>query len=115
MPSHHGCSHIMLRLSTSLHVVLPLLFVELALFLSSGILVLLVLRDEIVHVALGLRELRDIRFVGVVWHSVQKHLFKSSRKRDQSRHLRMISTPSVAARGALVSRYTGNPTTRGRG
>merc|ERR1712039_1115251 len=40
--------------STSLHVVLALFLIKLALLLRSGILVLLVLRHEIVHVALRL-------------------------------------------------------------
>merc|ERR1712093_738254 len=39
-----------------LHVVLTLLLVELTLFLGRGVLVLLVLRHQIVHVALRLRE-----------------------------------------------------------
>merc|ERR1719217_178455 len=42
---------------SGLHVVLTLLLVELALLLRSGVLVLLVLGDEIVHVALRLGEL----------------------------------------------------------
>merc|ERR1712051_500432 len=41
----------------SLHVVLALLLVKLTLLLGGGVLVLLVLGDEVVHVALGLREL----------------------------------------------------------
>merc|ERR1712118_418163 len=40
-----------------LHVVLTLLLVELTLFLGRGVLVLLVLRHQVVHVALRLREL----------------------------------------------------------
>merc|ERR1719382_448905 len=40
--------------STSLHVILALFLIELTLLLRSGILVLLVLRHEIVHVALRL-------------------------------------------------------------
>merc|ERR1719482_1446654 len=40
-----------------LHVVLTFLLVELTLFLSRGVLVLLVLRHQIVHVALRFREL----------------------------------------------------------
>merc|ERR1712146_168899 len=40
-----------------IHVVLTLLLVELSLLFSGGILVLLVLGDQIVHVALGLSEL----------------------------------------------------------
>merc|ERR1719217_185201 len=46
-----------LILYSGLHVVLTLLLVELALLLRSGVLVLLVLGDEIVHVALRLGEL----------------------------------------------------------
>merc|ERR1719465_356002 len=40
-----------------LHVVLTFLLVELALFLSRRVLVLLVLRDKVVHVALRFSEL----------------------------------------------------------
>mmetsp|Transcript_24286 Transcript_24286/g.66798 ORF Transcript_24286/g.66798 Transcript_24286/m.66798 type:complete len:221 (+) Transcript_24286:51-713(+) len=40
-----------------LHVVLALLLIELALLLRCRVLVLLILRDQVVHVALGLREL----------------------------------------------------------
>merc|ERR1712194_368908 len=40
-----------------LHVILALLFVEFALFLGGGILVLLVLGHKVVHVGLRLREL----------------------------------------------------------
>merc|ERR1711939_1147901 len=40
-----------------LHVVLALLLVEFALFLRRGVLVLLVLRHQVVHVALRFREL----------------------------------------------------------
>merc|ERR1719473_1054775 len=40
-----------------LHVVFALLLVELSLLLGCGVLVLLVLRDQIVHVTLGLCEL----------------------------------------------------------
>eukprot|EP00043_Microstomoeca_roanoka_P004868 m.52369 g.52369 ORF g.52369 m.52369 type:complete len:506 (-) comp12695_c0_seq1:22-1539(-) len=47
-------------LCSSLVVVLLLFLVKLALLLSGGILVLLVLRDEIVHVGLGLSELHLI-------------------------------------------------------
>merc|ERR1719487_2898382 len=46
-----------LILYSGLHVVLTLLLVELALLLRGGVLVLLVLGDEIVHVALRLGEL----------------------------------------------------------
>merc|ERR1719326_2539142 len=42
------------------HVVLTLLLVKLSFLLGSGVLVLLVLRDEIVHVRLGLGELHLI-------------------------------------------------------
>merc|ERR1711985_209810 len=49
---------ILLRLSSSpsLHIVLTLLFIELTLLFGSCILVLLILRDQVVHVTLGLRE-----------------------------------------------------------
>merc|ERR1711981_1219173 len=43
-----------------LHVVLALLFVKLSLLLRGGILVLLVLRDEIIHVALRLGKLHFV-------------------------------------------------------
>merc|ERR1711904_165524 len=43
--------------SVRLHVVLALLLVELTFLLRSGVLVLLVLRHQIVHVALSFREL----------------------------------------------------------
>merc|ERR1719220_2739053 len=46
-----------LALDSSLHVVLALLLVKLTLFLSCGILVLLVLGNKIVHVALCFCEL----------------------------------------------------------
>merc|ERR1719453_2635601 len=42
--------------ASGLHIVLALLFVKFTLLLSSCILVLLVLRNEIVHVALSLRK-----------------------------------------------------------
>merc|ERR1719261_481513 len=48
------------------HVVLTLLFVELALLLGSGILVLLVLGDKIVHVALSLGELHLVHTLSSV-------------------------------------------------
>merc|ERR1712013_17850 len=41
----------------SLHVVFALLIIEFTLLFGSGILVLLILRHEIVHVALSFREL----------------------------------------------------------
>merc|ERR1712086_494485 len=43
-------------LASSLHVVLALLFIEFTLFFSSRILVLLVLRDQVVHVTFGFRK-----------------------------------------------------------
>merc|ERR1711907_362591 len=43
--------------SLSIHVVLTFLFIKLTLLLGSCILVLLVLRDKIVHVRLSLSEL----------------------------------------------------------
>mmetsp|Transcript_6171 Transcript_6171/g.12685 ORF Transcript_6171/g.12685 Transcript_6171/m.12685 type:complete len:230 (+) Transcript_6171:169-858(+) len=46
--------------ASRLHVILALLLVELALLLCSCVLVLLVLRDEVVHVALSLGELHLI-------------------------------------------------------
>mmetsp|Transcript_36256 Transcript_36256/g.54210 ORF Transcript_36256/g.54210 Transcript_36256/m.54210 type:complete len:202 (+) Transcript_36256:300-905(+) len=46
--------------ASRLHVVLALLLVKLALLLCSCVLVLLVLRDEVVHVALSLGELHLI-------------------------------------------------------
>merc|ERR1712176_1202085 len=46
--------------SASLHVVFALFLIELALLLCSGILVLLVLRHEIVHVALCLGKLHFV-------------------------------------------------------
>merc|ERR1719265_440931 len=58
--SSRGRRHYMLDIVSSFlraHVVLTLLFVKLALLLGSGVLVLLVFRDEIVHVALSLGEL----------------------------------------------------------
>merc|ERR1719261_1533925 len=48
------------------HVVLTLLLVELALLLGSGILVLLVLGDKIVHVALSLGELHLVHALASV-------------------------------------------------
>merc|ERR1740138_1237456 len=47
-------------LQPSLHIVLSLLFVELAFFLCGGVLILLVFRDEVVHVALSFGELHFI-------------------------------------------------------
>merc|ERR1719265_1588591 len=58
--SSRGRRHYMLDIVSSFlraHVVLTLFLVELALLLGSGVLVLLVFRDEIVHVALSLGEL----------------------------------------------------------
>merc|ERR1711988_1442596 len=43
-----------------LHVILAFLFIKFALFLCGGILVLLVLRDKIVHIAFSFRELHLI-------------------------------------------------------
>merc|ERR1719446_1717397 len=58
MPMH--CNEYWIHLSRtsspSLHIVLTLLFIELTLLFGSRILVLLVLRDQVVHVALGLSE-----------------------------------------------------------
>merc|ERR1719420_2747904 len=54
-----------LILYSGLHVVLTLLLVELALLLRSGVLVLLVLGDEIVHVALRLGELHLVHALTV--------------------------------------------------
>ena len=49
-----------------LHVVFTFLLIELTFLLSGGVLVLLVLRDEIVHVGLGLGELHLVHaFTGV--------------------------------------------------
>merc|ERR1712032_174992 len=53
-------SLLLLTVRSRLHVVLTLLLVELTLLLGCGILVLLVLRDKIVHVALSLGELHLI-------------------------------------------------------
>merc|ERR1712194_570783 len=50
------CSH----RSSRLHIILALLFVELALLFSRSILVLLILGNQIVHVRLGLSELHLI-------------------------------------------------------
>merc|ERR1719265_2473007 len=58
--SSRGRRHYMLDIVSSFlraHVVLTLLFVKLALLLGSGVLVLLVLGDKIVHVTLSLGEL----------------------------------------------------------
>merc|ERR1712176_848744 len=52
--------------SRSLHVILALLLVKLTFFFGSGILVLLVLRHQVVHVGLGLGELHLVHaFSGV--------------------------------------------------
>jgi len=57
---------------TCLHVIFSLLLVELTFLLGGGVLVLLVLRDEIVHVGLGFREFHLVHaFTGV---PVQKGL-----------------------------------------
>merc|ERR1719265_354140 len=48
----------------SLHVVFALLIIEFTLLFGSGILVLLVLRHEIVHVALGFRKLHLVHALG---------------------------------------------------
>merc|ERR1719330_654335 len=48
------------RVEVSLHVVLPFLLIELALLLRGGVLVLLVLGHEVVHVALRLGELHFV-------------------------------------------------------
>ena len=49
-----------------LHVVFTFLLIELTFLLGGGVLVLLVLRDEIVHVGLGLGELHLVHaFTGV--------------------------------------------------
>merc|ERR1719473_1749033 len=42
--------------ASRLHIVFALLLIKLALFLGSGILVLLVLGDQIVHIGFGLSE-----------------------------------------------------------
>merc|ERR1712178_441292 len=52
--------------SSRLHVVFTLLFVELALFFGGCVLVLLVLRDQIVHVALGFSELHLVHTLASV-------------------------------------------------
>merc|ERR1711871_430343 len=44
-------------LPSGLHIILALLLVELSLFFSSGILVLLVLTHQVIHVAFGFCEL----------------------------------------------------------
>merc|ERR1711953_1607288 len=46
-----------MRRGSRLHVILALLLVEFALLFCGCVLILLILRDEVVHVALGLREL----------------------------------------------------------
>merc|ERR1712048_387921 len=54
------------KLGSSLHIILALFFVELPLFLSCGILILLVLGDEVVHIAFSFREFHFIHtFTGV--------------------------------------------------
>ena len=55
----------------TLAIVLTLLFVELALLLRSGVLILLVLRHEVVHVRLSLRELHLV-------HACPHHWFQDS-------------------------------------
>merc|ERR1712227_243670 len=52
-----GGSSILLSWPSLVHIILPLLLVELALLFCGRILVLLVLGDQVVHVTLGLREL----------------------------------------------------------
>merc|ERR1719183_472328 len=54
------------------HVVLTLLFVKFTLFLRRGVLILLVLRNEIVHIALGFCELHLVHAFARV--PVQKSL-----------------------------------------
>merc|ERR1719399_1416401 len=46
--------------ASALHIVLALLFIEFTLLFSSCILVLLILRDQVVHVTLGFRELHFV-------------------------------------------------------
>mmetsp|Transcript_99868 Transcript_99868/g.291347 ORF Transcript_99868/g.291347 Transcript_99868/m.291347 type:complete len:298 (+) Transcript_99868:349-1242(+) len=53
-------------MASRLHVVLALLFIKLALLLCSCILVLLVLRNQVVHVALSFRELHLIHALSSV-------------------------------------------------
>merc|ERR1712160_46341 len=48
------------------HVVLTLLFVKLSLLLRGGILVLLVFRNQVIHVALGLSEFHLIHALASV-------------------------------------------------
>merc|ERR1712048_786714 len=54
------------KLGSSLHIILALFFIELTLFLSCGILILLVLGDKVVHIAFSFREFHFIHtFTGV--------------------------------------------------
>merc|ERR1740138_1840134 len=47
-------------LQPSLHIVLSLLFVELAFFLCGGVLILLIFRNEVIHIALSFGELHFV-------------------------------------------------------
>mmetsp|Transcript_7810 Transcript_7810/g.20070 ORF Transcript_7810/g.20070 Transcript_7810/m.20070 type:complete len:238 (+) Transcript_7810:317-1030(+) len=93
-----------------------LLLIELALLLSRGVLVLLVLRDEIVHVGLGLRELHLVHALTSVpvqeglaaehgsellGHTLE-HLLHSGRVANEGgRHLQALGR-DVAHRGLHV-------------
>merc|ERR1719231_938412 len=55
-----------IRSCSRTHVVFTLLLVELALLLGSGILILLVLGDKVVHVALSLGELHLVHSLSSV-------------------------------------------------
>merc|ERR1712137_1115314 len=87
------------------HVVLALLLVKLTFLLGSGILVLLVLRDKIVHVALSLRELHFVHALAsvpvqeglaaehgreVLGHALEHFLDSSAVTSERDRHLQAL-------------------------
>merc|ERR1712072_1159729 len=60
------CDHPAAYSASSLHIVLTFLFIELTLLFGSRVLILLVLRDQIIHVALGFCKLHFVHpFPGV--------------------------------------------------
>ena len=81
-----------------LHLVL--LLIELALLLGGRVLVLLVLRDEIVHVGLGLSELHLVHALPSV--PVEESLGKIYLRKVQSGFLKNVSNLSLEHGAELV-------------